>query len=168
MKISRKLQVWPLSYRKKRYRVINNNVEKGKRGAPICFRDIYRKFNPRGSLLGFRSIWGEPKYKSQFSFLNLLAKFSTSEILRTLALFRFTRYILALAYPEILFGGGQIEQRVNLMNYIGVQEMCAIVYQIPIQKAFGWNGICISARPKWNEILGNYVIIFAVNVAKTN
>ena len=25
-----------------------------------------------------------------------------------------------LAYPEILFGGGQIEQRVNFMNYISI------------------------------------------------
>ena len=40
-------------------RVINNNFEKGKRGAPIWFRDIYSIFNYRGAFLGFRSIWGE-------------------------------------------------------------------------------------------------------------
>ena len=29
-----------------------------------------------------------------------------------------TLFLGALAYPEILFGGGQIERRVNFMNYI--------------------------------------------------
>ena len=34
---------------------------------------------------------------------------------------------MALAYPEILFGGGQIEQRVNFMNYIYIM-ICIYIY----------------------------------------
>ena len=49
----------PLFDRRNKDKMINNNFKKGKRVAPIWFCDIYCKFNYRGSLIGFRSIWAE-------------------------------------------------------------------------------------------------------------
>ena len=51
----------------------------------------------------------------------------------------------ALAYPEILFGGGQIMQRVNFMNYIYIIidiYMLASICQIK-QRVNCINFICI-------------------------
>ena len=50
--------VRPFLTEKIKIRVINNNFEKGKRGASICFRDIYCKFNSKEGFIRFRSMLG--------------------------------------------------------------------------------------------------------------
>ena len=53
------LMAFPFFNRINRDRVINNDFENGKWGAPILFRDIYCKFNYRSGVLGFHSMWGD-------------------------------------------------------------------------------------------------------------
>ena len=61
----------PIFDQKNRDRVMDNNLEKRKRGAIILFHEIFCEINYRGGFLGFSFIFGSSVFPAE-DFLNLM------------------------------------------------------------------------------------------------
>ena len=103
----------------KNVKLLSTNIKE--KSVKIVFKLEYKKLAKHPPSAGFLSPSGETARSTPHSFKNFRRVMRIPNMYLVLKLDNGKVVSIAngpLAYPEILFGGGQIEQRINCRNYI--------------------------------------------------